>query len=230
MIVQLKSSQISLKDLFKDLLIELKGFKYQITLKILLSKKKDSKYSEYRPVYFNSLTKIVISNYYFSDDCFSVIIYRIENWISHGSGWIVEETVSQYLNLSSCLPISEGTYVKLAKELSHLMQGLITIQNDDNKCFLWCRVRHLNFEGKSLWRITKKDREISKGLNYSGINFPVSEKDYGKISVMNKININVFCYENKIIYPIYLSDQCFSDNMDLLLLDNHYVLIKNFKD
>ena len=27
-----------IKDLFKDLLIEMKGFKYQITLKILLSK------------------------------------------------------------------------------------------------------------------------------------------------------------------------------------------------
>ena len=29
------------------------------------------------------------------------MIYRLENWISHGSGWIVEEIISQYLNLSS---------------------------------------------------------------------------------------------------------------------------------
>ena len=41
-VVQLKSSEISLKELFKDLLIELKGFKYQITLKVLLSKVKSS--------------------------------------------------------------------------------------------------------------------------------------------------------------------------------------------
>ena len=40
MIAQLKSSEISLKDLFKDLLNELKGFKYQITLCVLLSKQK----------------------------------------------------------------------------------------------------------------------------------------------------------------------------------------------
>ena len=39
-IVQLKSSEINLKELFKSLLIELKGFKYQITLKVLLSKAK----------------------------------------------------------------------------------------------------------------------------------------------------------------------------------------------
>ena len=37
-IVQLKVSELSIIDLFKDLLNELKGFKYQITLSILLSK------------------------------------------------------------------------------------------------------------------------------------------------------------------------------------------------
>ena len=42
MIVQLKASEISIKELFKDLLIELKGFKYQITLAVLLSKMKNS--------------------------------------------------------------------------------------------------------------------------------------------------------------------------------------------
>ena len=34
-IIQLKGSKISIKGLFKDLLIELKGFKYQITLYVL---------------------------------------------------------------------------------------------------------------------------------------------------------------------------------------------------
>ena len=45
---------------------------------------------------------------------------------------------------------------------------------------------------------------------------------------MNKININVFCYEDKIVYPIDLSDQSFGDVLDLLLVNNEYVLIKDF--
>ena len=45
---------------------------------------------------------------------------------------------------------------------------------------------------------------------------------------MNKININVFSYEDKIIYPINLSDQNSKDVLDLLLINNHYVLIKDF--
>ena len=58
------------------------------------------------------------------------------------------------------------------------MKGLINIQNDDDKCFMWCHVRHLNCKGVKLSRITKKDREIAESLNYSEINFPVSKNDY----------------------------------------------------
>ena len=45
---------------------------------------------------------------------------------------------------------------------------------------------------------------------------------------MNEININVFCYEGKVIFPAYLSDKSFNDSMDLLLISNHYVYIKDF--
>ena len=61
-LVQLEASKSSIKDLFKDLLNEMKGFKYQITVEVLLSKHKMDGYTEYSPVYFNSTTKIVINN------------------------------------------------------------------------------------------------------------------------------------------------------------------------
>ena len=78
--------ETSIVELFKDLLIKLKGFKYQIALCVLLSKVKSSDLVEYRPVYFNSLTKAVIGGKYVLDQCFNEIIYRVEQWISHGSG------------------------------------------------------------------------------------------------------------------------------------------------
>ena len=175
-VVQLKASEISLKELFKGLLIELKAFEYQITLKVLLSKVKCSDQIEYNPVYFNSLTKTAINSDCKLDEWFYEIIYRLESWISNGSGWIVEEVIDQYLNVSLYLPHSGSTYVKLPKELNHPMKGLINIKNNDNKCFLWCHVRHLNLDGKNLWRISGKVREISKSLNYSGVDFLVAKK------------------------------------------------------
>ena len=58
-IVQLEASKLSMNDLFNDLLNETKGFKYQITVKLLLKKYKLNGEIEFAPVYFNSLTKTV---------------------------------------------------------------------------------------------------------------------------------------------------------------------------
>ena len=120
----------------------------------------------------------------------------------------------------------------MPNELKHSKKGLINIQNDANRFLLWCHIRHLNLIDKNPQRITKKDKELVSKLNYERINFLVSKKDYCKIEMLNKICINVFCYENKIVYPFYLSDQKFDDSMDLLLISNkfvsHDVYIKDF--
>ena len=46
------------------------------------------------------------------------------------------------------------------------------------------------------------------------------------------ICINLFGYENKLVFPIYVLDQKSEDSMDLLLLidddKSHYVYIKDF--
>ena len=107
-----------------------------------------------------------------------------------------------------------STYIKLHDELKHPMKGFINIQNNDNKCFFWCHVRHLNYDGVKLSRITKKDKETAESLNYSSVDFPVSKKDYSKTEMLNKININIFCYEIKIVYRVYLPDQWFGDSID----------------
>ena len=88
-IKQLETSKSSIKNLFSNLLNERRGFKYQITLKVMFKKYKPNGEIEFRPVYFKSTTKIVI-NHKFS----------LENdWINEGSSWIVELTESQYINI-----------------------------------------------------------------------------------------------------------------------------------
>ena len=59
---QLEANKSSIKDLFSDLLNETKGVKYQITLKVTLKKYKPNGETEFRPVYFSSTTKTVISH------------------------------------------------------------------------------------------------------------------------------------------------------------------------
>ena len=75
--------------MFNDLLDETKGFKYQITLKSELRKYKDTEI-EFSPVYFNSTIKMVINHKFDLEISFQEILYRIDNWINEGAGWIVE--------------------------------------------------------------------------------------------------------------------------------------------
>ena len=61
-IVQWEGNKSSIKDLFSNLLNGWKGFKYQITVKVLLKKYKSNGEIEFAPVYFNSVTRTVISH------------------------------------------------------------------------------------------------------------------------------------------------------------------------
>ena len=63
-IVQLEASKLSIKNLFSNLINEMKGFKYQITVKVLLKKYKPNGEIEFAPVYFISSTKLVINHRY----------------------------------------------------------------------------------------------------------------------------------------------------------------------
>ena len=159
-IIQLHASESSTEYLFKDLLTEIKGFKYQITLVVLLNKIKTDGGVEYSPVYFNSATKTVINNKFGLDQSFQEILYGIDNWINEGSGWVIKEILNQYLNVSSYSPLIGNTYIELRNELKHSRKGLINIKNDDNKCFLLCHVRHLNLVDKNPQRITKERQRI----------------------------------------------------------------------
>ena len=94
-------------------------------------------------------------------------------------------------------------------ELKLPKKGLINIKNNDQKCFLWCHVRHINPVKDHPGRITRVDKEIANNLNYDGIEFPVQEKDFKNIELQNNIGVNVFGYENKLVIPADISDQTF---------------------
>ena len=57
-------------------------------------------------------------------------------------------------------------------------------------------------------------------------------KDFNKVEKKNNICINVFCYKNKLTFPVYISDQKSEKSMDFILLidknKSHYVYIKGF--
>ena len=63
-------------------------------MKILLTQRRENTDKEFGHLYFNSATKIVINSKDNLDISSQKILYRINNWINEGSGWVVKLIVA----------------------------------------------------------------------------------------------------------------------------------------
>ena len=188
-----------------------------------------------RDAHFNNKSQSILKG----DDLHNIaqkssvnMINHIEKYQKEGSGWVVDRILEHKIHLNDYRPLEGNMYMELPDKINYPHNGLVNIKNDDDKCFMWCHVAYLVQAPKNLNRITKVYKERTKTLDYSGINFPVSTKDYNKIEKKNNISINVFGVKGVQRYPIYISKEKYEDILDLLLINDdkrsHYVWIKDF--
>ena len=69
---------------------------------------------------------------------------------------------------------------------------------------LWFHARHINPVKIHPGRITQVDKKLVNSLDYEGIELSVREKGFNNIEEKNNIQINVFCYKNKLALAIYV--------------------------
>ena len=231
---QLQNTRLAVKHHIKKVLSAMKGIKFNETLKVTFWKPQDDGWI-YKTAYFNSKPQTVINDINISEALEVTkqqILNFIAQWISEGSGWSISSIDSHHINIVKYQPIKGSSYIQLPQELRNSAKGLINLKNNDNQCFRWCHIRHLNPQEKYPQRIKKSDKAYINKLNYEGIEFPVTIKQINKIETQNKINISIFGYELKQPYPLYVSKEQYEDHMELLLItkdeNKHYVLIKDF--
>ena len=224
----------------KDLLKTMKGYKFIETLEVTFKKREyDPKTGKsefiYKTAFFSGKAKTITKASEIESEL-SVsqqeILNTIDIWVSEGSGWTMDKIDSNYINTDVYQPLHGSSYIDLPDELKNSAKGLINIKNKDDECFRWCHIRHLNPQKKDPQTIKRDDKQYVNKLNYDGITFPVSQKQYQKIEKQNSIKINVFGYEERQPYPIHISKETFEDQMNLLLITEdekkYYVLIRDF--
>ena len=233
-LTQMQNTRKAVERYVTNLLNEIKGLKYVETLKVTFEKISNGGIIE-KTAYFNSTPQTIINQMEINEALQMSkqnILNQISQWISEGSGWTIRSVNSHYLNIVKYKPVNGSSYIQLPQELRNSKKGLINMKNEDNECFRWCHIRHINPQEKYPQRIKKVDKPYIEKLDYSGIEFPVNAKHYNKIEKQNSINISVFGYENKETYPIYVSKEKYEDHVELLLItkneNKHYVLIKDF--
>ena len=206
-IIQLNETIKGVAFLLKEQSNIMKGMKYIETLKLTLKKTtidadKKDMITTFKTAYFNSKAKTLIN----------------------------KGEVNESLHISN-QEILNGISVWLSEGSGWSVESV-----DNHHINI---VRYEPLKGSSyidlpleLKRIEKCDRKQIEKLDYSNVEFPVTISQYNKIEKQNNININVFDYEKRQPFPIYISKEKFENQMNLLSItegkNRDYILIKDF--
>ena len=219
-LTQLQNTRKAVEYHIMKILTSIKGLKFIETLSVTFKKFVNNE-TVYKTAYFNSKPQTIINDLGIPESLQlskEQILNIIAQWIFEGSGWTIESVDNHHLNIVQYKPMNNSSYIKLPQELRNSSKGLINMKNEDNECFRWCHIRYLNPVDKDPQRIKKSDKQHIQDLDYSEIEFPVTTKQYNKIEKQNEIRINVFGYENKQPYPIYVSKEKYDIQINLLLI------------
>ena len=223
----------SINDLFRDLLREKRGFKYNLEAVITLKRWNNATNTyDIATKHIKAKAITVINQRFNLNSAYEELKHRLDIWTGEGSGWIIDNIEAIFIDIPNYDPLVGSSYTILPPELNNPKKSLINLKNKDNECFKWCHIRFINLQDKHPERIKKQDKEIAKTLDYRGINFPMKAIDYEIIEERFNINVNVFDYENR-VFPLYVSEKFNEQVLNVLLIKNgniesHYVLIKDF--
>lgn len=156
----------------------------------------------------------------------------MEEFIHRGPDWRLDIVFSLELYIEPYKPLSAKKYIKLPPEIQHL-KGIVNIQNDDEKCFLWSVLAALHPMRKNHERV-RHSISFENELNLDGISFPTPISQIVKFEKQNNISIsvfNVFGFEKE-FFPLHISElEEATTTIDLLYIqqdgNSHYCLIKN---
>ena len=157
----LKRTRIILNSQIMKNLTSMKGLKFVETLKVTFKKLVKDGTSE-KTAYFNSKAQADINNTEIleaSQLTKQQILNMIAQWVSEGSGWTIQSVDNHHLNIVQYQPMKGSSYIELPQELRNSKKGLINMKNEDNECFRWCHIRHLNPQDKDSQRIKKSDKD-----------------------------------------------------------------------
>ena len=126
--------------------------------------------------------------------------HRVESM--EGSGWMLESIDHVMLAFSEIPAIVGSSYKPLPMELQIRREnGIVNVnnsENDDEQCFKWAVTRFLNpiARKRGAETLSKKLRDQSEQLDWTGISFPTPLHELDMFENLNKISIMVFGWDD----------------------------------
>ena len=175
------------------------------------------------------------------DSAINELETEIEDFIQFKSGWVFHSNVTLHVNLFKYQPIKGSSYIELPTVIAN-KKACINIQNDDERCFLYCVVAHDHPENKNAFRPKPYEKHFDDYKEWKH-EYPMTIKMIPKFEKQFNKSINVYRYEtsfdsetkkHKVAFnPLYVTSNITKPDqwINLLLITegakHHYVLIKS---
>ena len=194
---------------------------------------------------FHSSTLTILQNSNIDElmeKCEEKVNSSIDSFLRRGSGWIIQKFTNITLNVTEFRPCAGGTYLELPPCLKKKKKSLLNIQNNDDKCIVWCITAALYPSNDHHASRTKTYKQHFDKINIKNVPFPTTIMNIPMLEKNNNLRINVYGFDhdplkpkdqalNTGIFPCYISPFDYERTVNLLLISNehkqHYILIKS---
>ena len=218
---------------------DLNSYKFSLVVKIRLSFKQVEKEDLADYFFCRSVKKVVLYEKKISSllsEAKEEIKEKLENFVKHKSGGVVEKIEKVYLNIAKYSTFKGSSYIDLPPYYKN-KKAMINVKNNDNQCFKWAILSALLHDKiNTNHEKTSSYKKYENNLDFSGISFPTPISEISKFEKRYEIAINVYGNNednNSIIVHRISRESKNIKRIHLFLLKNpdgnsHYMWIKNF--
>ena len=152
----------------------------------------------------------------------------LEKWTQRGSGWVVDQVESLWLDIARLQPLGGGPYIQLPIEV-RAKKVVINVKNKDGHCLRWAHRSALNPATHHVDR--PNQYPILVNFNFKATDAPTSISAILKVEKQTKLAINVFGWKKGVIVHHLSKQPANMPRINLLLIEKagkfHYTWIKN---
>lgn len=212
---------------------ELGGVKYQLGLRVLMSKETpDGTITYDTPTFYHSQIPITNQGEINLNEAVESILSKIDTWQKNGSNWVIERIETLWINIANYQPLRGGSYIDLPKKLKS-KHAIINVQNDDDDCLRWSLKSALYPVSVNANRTSQYP--VNDGLNFEGIDSPTPISQIKKVEKQNNLAINVFGWKKSVIIYQISKQPSEIPRINLMLVEEttedgvrtHYTWIKD---
>ena len=207
------------------------GLKFQLALKVELVKANLDGSEEFmEPILRHKQEAVLQKNEIKAalEEAFSRLLETLEKWTQRGSGWVVVQVRTLWLDIARYQPLRGGSYIPLPPELKS-KKAVVNVKNMDDHCLRWALRSALFQAAENPHR--PANYPTADGLDFTGIDAPTPISQIGKVENQNDLAINVFGWDKGVIVHRLSKQPEEEVRINLLLVEKagkfHYTWIKN---